>query len=194
MLTEMAVSEVTLNELSRRVGLAKSNVLRYVESREAALLELLDVEMSAWADRLDERARPSRASVTTRVARAGEHLAASLAERPVLCDLISAQAAVLERNVSAEVALRHKRGIGATVPRLQGAIRRVVPELTEAEAYVVVETAIITAAGAWPQSQPSEAVLAAYAEDASVAAGRIDFADVMTRTVSLTITGLLADR
>jgi AcrR family transcriptional regulator len=42
MLEEMPVSEVSLNELSRRVGLAKSNVLRYFESREEILLELLD--------------------------------------------------------------------------------------------------------------------------------------------------------
>ncbi|HEX4291540.1 MAG TPA: helix-turn-helix domain-containing protein, partial [Trebonia sp.] len=41
MLDLMPVSEVTLNELSRRAGLAKSNVLRYFESREAILLELL---------------------------------------------------------------------------------------------------------------------------------------------------------
>ena len=30
----MPVAELSLNELSRRVGLAKSNVLRYFESRE----------------------------------------------------------------------------------------------------------------------------------------------------------------
>ena len=42
MLTEMPLAQVTLNELSRRAGLAKSNVLRYFESREAVLLELLD--------------------------------------------------------------------------------------------------------------------------------------------------------
>src|SRR6185295_16951299 len=42
MLEEMPVSELSLNELSRRVGLAKSNVLRYFDSREAVLLELLD--------------------------------------------------------------------------------------------------------------------------------------------------------
>src|SRR5580700_3743055 len=47
MLAEMPVAQVTLNELSRRAGLAKSNVLRYFESREAVLLELLD---SAWQD------------------------------------------------------------------------------------------------------------------------------------------------
>src|SRR5216684_7306072 len=41
MLDEMPVSAMSLNELSRRVGLAKSNVLRYFESREAVLLDLL---------------------------------------------------------------------------------------------------------------------------------------------------------
>src|SRR5882757_9235211 len=41
MLDEMPVSAISLNELSRRVGLAKSNVLRYFESREAVLLDLL---------------------------------------------------------------------------------------------------------------------------------------------------------
>ena len=38
MLEDMPVSELSLNELSRRVGLAKSNVLRYFDSREAVLL------------------------------------------------------------------------------------------------------------------------------------------------------------
>ena len=47
MLDEMSVAEVSLNELSRRVGLAKSNVLRYFESREAVLLDLLDAEQVA---------------------------------------------------------------------------------------------------------------------------------------------------
>src|SRR5581483_12026644 len=45
MLEQMPVAEVTLNELSRRVGLAKSNVLRYFESREAVLFELLERAM-----------------------------------------------------------------------------------------------------------------------------------------------------
>lgn len=48
MLDEMPVAEVSLNELSRRVGLAKSNVLRYFESREAVLLELLDRAITRW--------------------------------------------------------------------------------------------------------------------------------------------------
>jgi AcrR family transcriptional regulator len=54
MLTEMPVAQITLNELSRRVGLAKSNVLRYFESREAVLLELLDSAWQEWLAQLEE--------------------------------------------------------------------------------------------------------------------------------------------
>src|SRR5215468_1533288 len=54
MLAEMPVAQVTLNELSRRAGLAKSNVLRYFESREAVLLELLDSAWQDWLARLDQ--------------------------------------------------------------------------------------------------------------------------------------------
>ena len=53
MLAEMPVAGVTLNELSRRAGLAKSNVLRYFESREAVLLELLDAAWRDWLAQLD---------------------------------------------------------------------------------------------------------------------------------------------
>src|ERR1044072_10039307 len=58
MLEEMPVAALSLNELSRRVGLAKSNVLRYFDSREAVLLELLD---AAWREWLlgPEGARPA---------------------------------------------------------------------------------------------------------------------------------------
>jgi AcrR family transcriptional regulator len=55
MLLEMPVAELSLNALSRRVGLAKSNVLRYFESREAVLLELLDRATKQWLDDLPGR-------------------------------------------------------------------------------------------------------------------------------------------
>ena len=107
MLAEMPVAEVTLNELSRRVGLAKSNVLRYFESREAVLLELLATAWGEWLADLPgdlDRAVDPAAPVTRRGDQVAAAVAASLAARPVLCDLLSAQAAVLERNVSPDLA------------------------------------------------------------------------------------------
>src|SRR5262245_43137526 len=101
MLTEMPVAKVSLNELSRRVGLAKSNVLRYFESREEVLLELLDVEVQQWLADLERAAQAGEGTLRQRGDRLAAILAESLAQRPVLCDLTSAHAAVLEHNVSA---------------------------------------------------------------------------------------------
>src|SRR5580698_9178840 len=81
MLAEMPVAQVSLNELSRRAGLAKSNVLRYFESREAVLLELLD---SAWQDWLGQLAEDltgafdPAAPVTARSGQLAGAVAASL--------------------------------------------------------------------------------------------------------------------
>src|ERR1700722_2050329 len=88
MLAEMPVAEVTLNELSRRVGLAKSNVLRYFESREAVLLELLDSAWQEWLATLEAGlggAVDATASPATRGDQLAAALAASLAARPVPC-------------------------------------------------------------------------------------------------------------
>src|ERR1044072_5390844 len=103
MLRERQVADISLRELADRVGLAKSNVLRYFDSREAIFLEVLDESWNAWLDGLDlDPGRPRARFVReTRVATA---LAASLVAQPLLCDLFSAMAAVLERNISLDVA------------------------------------------------------------------------------------------
>lgn len=192
MLAEMPVAQLTLNELSRQVGLAKSNVLRYFETREAVLLALLNEELDAWAASI-ESSRIPRGGLPRRIDALAHRLTASLAERPMLCDLISAQASVLERNVSTEVVLEHKRGTGEVATRLQAFIRAALPELDDAGAYTVVATTLLMCSAAWPQGHPSEAVLAAYAQDADVRSHQMDFDAWMQRTVALCIRGLLSE-
>src|SRR6516164_4225810 len=137
MLAEMPVAEVTLNELSRRAGLAKSNVLRYFESREAVLLELLDAAWQDWLTRLGHdlaRAVDRVAPAAERTGQLAATVGASLASRPMLCDLISAQAAVLERNVSPQVAAQYKRATMAGIAALGDLMLKCVPELGQPDA------------------------------------------------------------
>jgi AcrR family transcriptional regulator len=195
MLAEMPVAEVTLNELSRRVGLAKSNVLRYFESREAVLLELLD---SAWQDWLGQLAEDLPAAIRVGVDAAvrGDQLAAalaaSLASRPVLCDLISAQAAVLERNVSAQVAAQYKRSAIANVAVLGRLAQQSVGELGDRDAGRFAAGAVLVAGAVWAHAQPSAAMLAAYEADPALAAMRLDFTTGLREVLEVLIAGLLA--
>src|SRR3954449_6137316 len=81
---QMPVAELSLNELSRRVGLAKSNVLRYFESREAVLFELLERAMTRWLAQLpDELAAgvDPRGSARERGDQVAAVLSASLARQ-----------------------------------------------------------------------------------------------------------------
>src|SRR5215472_1520577 len=195
MLAEMPVAEVTLNELSRRSGLAKSNVLRYFESREAVLLELLDAACQDWLVELDrdlsavvDRAEP----VTSRCDRLAAEVAASLATRPMLCDLISAQAAVLERNVSPQVAARYKRASMAGIVALGSLMRSCVPELSEQDAVKLAGATVMTTGALWPHAQPSAAMLAAYEADPELAAMRLDFTATIREVVEVMSAGLLA--
>jgi AcrR family transcriptional regulator len=194
MLAEMPVAEVTLNELSRRAGLAKSNVLRYFESREAVLLELLDSAWQDWLIQLDRDlagALDPGAPVTGRCGQLAGAVAASLAARPVLCDLISAQAAVLEHNVSPRVAAQYKRATMAGIAALGGLMFRCVPELGEPDAVKLAGAAVITAGALWPHTQPSAAMLAAYEADPELAALRLDFTATLGEMLEVVSAGLL---
>ncbi|MFC8074992.1 TetR family transcriptional regulator [Streptomyces sp. NPDC057307] len=195
MLSEMPVAQVSLNELSRRVGLAKSNVLRYFESREAVLLELLDVAFRDWLENLAEELASgvdTDAPMPGRGDRVAAVVAASLADRPVLCDLTASQAAVLERNVSPTVAAEFKRAAIANVGTLAGLVRARVPELGEEDATRFAVVCVMTAGPIWTHTQPSAAMLAAYESDPSLAAMRIDFTTTLREMLEVVLSGMLA--
>jgi len=158
MLAEMPVAEVTLNELSRRVGLAKSNVLHYFESREAVLLELVHAETKAWLDDLTSELGNSvnaGGDVTARTEQVARALAASLDRHPLFCELISAQAAVLERNISTATAITFKRTLNADLARLANLVTTAISELDTREASVFATAAVIMAGALWLHMRPS---------------------------------------
>ncbi len=195
MLAEMPVAQVSLNELSRRVGLAKSNVLRYFESREDVLLELLNTAAREWlADFADEVAGvvDAGAGPSERSAQFAGALAASLAARPILCDLISAQSAVLEHNVSPQVVVKYKRAAGQTIAVLVRLVLEHVRELGERDAEWFTTASIMMAGAAWTHANPASAVEAAYAADPALASMRVDFADTLRDVLEVLLAGLLA--
>jgi AcrR family transcriptional regulator len=178
MLQEMPVADISLNELSRRVGLAKSNVLRYFDSREAVLLELLASSVREWlahlAAELPSAVRP-RAAFKRRAEQLATAMSRSLAERPVLCDLMSTQAAVLEHNVSVEAVTRYKLAALADAEVIAGLVRDALPELSQDDAWRYTVGAWLMTAALWAYARPPEAVLQACAADERLEKTHLDF-------------------
>ncbi|MFC8448182.1 TetR family transcriptional regulator [Kitasatospora sp. NPDC057223] len=191
MCDEMPASAVSLNEIGRRVGLAKSNVLRYFDSREEILLELLDQDWRRWTNDLPaplEAAMQPRADRAERARAFAAVLTRSLAADRRLCDLLSAQAGVLEHNVSPDVAAKYKRAALANVDALAALAREHLPELHDRATRLCAQIVLVIGA-VWIHSQPSRAMLTAYAADPSLAALRMDFAPTLEDMITTLIAG-----
>jgi AcrR family transcriptional regulator len=192
MLGEMPVAKLSLNELSRRVGLAKSNVLRYFETREAVLLELLAAAQRDWLERVGTGLGPPDpgAPVKARYEKVADVVAGAMIADPLLCELLSASAAVLEQNISLEVAHRFKLAAMETIDTLGAHVRRWVPELGAQGAFNFSAGTLLATAGAWPQTNPTEAVRCAY-DDPALARLRIDFDAVLREMLATLLAGCL---
>ncbi len=196
MLDLMPVSEVTLNELSRRADLAKSNVLRYFESREAILLELLDRAARRWLSELPGQLAagvPPDGTPRERADQLAVVLARSVAPQRQLCDLLSAQASVLEHNVSADVVARYKPG-DVRQPGGPDRTRPGVPARARRRRGVegVRHASMVFMGALWSYTQHPASVLAAYEADPSLAVLRLDFAAALEEALATLFTGSLA--
>ncbi|MFE9745303.1 TetR family transcriptional regulator [Saccharothrix saharensis] len=174
MLRERSVAEISLRELSDRVGLAKSNVLRYFDSREAIFLEVLDRELGAWLDEVEESLGSlgpgGSVGGAEAVARA---VAATLLGRPLLCELISGMAGVLERNIPVDFARVFKRRANERKTRLANLVRSRVPVLDEAAARHFAASVLVMTAGLWPHARPTDAVAQVMRELGGPTAGEL---------------------
>ncbi|WNV87032.1 TetR family transcriptional regulator [Umezawaea sp. Da 62-37] len=193
MLDEMPVAEVTLNELSRRVGLAKTAVLRYFESREAVLLDLMDDRTATWLTELEQelaRGVDSDRPAVERAEQAADVLSRSLASRTVLCDLFGAQAGVLERNVSVEVIRRHKRASLGNLAVMVDLVRRHLPEAGDhAELFCLSILLMAGALSAYTTPPPS--LLAVYESEPALAVHHVDLRTALRTGIITSLVGML---
>ncbi|GAA0561452.1 TetR family transcriptional regulator [Paractinoplanes ferrugineus] len=190
MLGEMPVAELSLNELSRRVGLAKSNVLRYFESREAVLLELLDYFLQTWVAELPAELAAGIDATLPAEARSeqlADVLSRSLAGRVALCDLFGAQGGVLEHNVSIDVVLRHKRASLDALRTMVGLIKHHLPEVGDGAQTVCLQT-MLMAGTLSAYCPPPAGVLAAYETEPALFTLQLDLRVSLRLAI---ITGIL---
>jgi hypothetical protein len=68
---------------------------------------------------------------------------------------------------------------------------RCVPEFGEPDAVKLAGATVMAAAGLWPHTQPSAAMLAAYEADPELAALRLDFRATLGEMLEVMSAGLL---
>lgn len=195
MLAEQAPEDVSLRDLSARVGLAKSNVVRYFPTREAVFLEVLVEDWAAWLDDVaatlgePSTAGPVEGAPSAAAAReVAAVLATTLAAHPRFGALLAATPGVLERNIPVETARVFKRAALDRVRRLAGLVAGRAG-LDDAGAFRFAGTVWALTAGAWPMAHPSSAVAQAL-EDPELGLMCVDLVPDLTDAFAALLVGL----
>src|SRR6478752_4545747 len=132
--------EVTLTDIAEAIGMHKSALLRYFETREQIFLRLTAAEWAAWHSELQTALAelPDRTPASPGdLARA---LSATIVARPLFCDLLAHTPLNLERNVSVETVRAFKLEVHEHVEAIAAELRRLRPGMIELQAIDVIAT------------------------------------------------------
>lgn len=191
MLDQHPATGVSLRELSRHVGLSKSNVVRYFPTREAVFLTVLVEDWGAWLSELQTALPPADAgqSAQARNLLVATIIARTLSRHPRFCDLLASSPSVLEHNVPAETARAFKSAAKLNLVRLAELVTAQVPLLSPQDAFQFAGLTWAFTAGTWPMANPSPTIHAVLSEP-DLAAMSVEFVPAITRSLSLLLDGL----
>jgi AcrR family transcriptional regulator len=190
------VRAVSLADIAARVGIHKSALLRYFETREQIFLELTAQAWREWTAALHaelDDAVPG-SPVSASAALVADVFASSFGDRPLLCDLIAHTPLNLERNVSPAAVRRYKLTSLAAVDEAAAIVRRVLPALTPAECGEFVAALASLAGAVWQIANPVSALAGLYASDPALSRACVELTPRLRRTAQTLLAGLVPSR
>ncbi|WP_460443123.1 TetR family transcriptional regulator [Amycolatopsis stemonae] len=183
---ERGVREVTLTEVTTRVGLHPSALRRYFESREELLLELAEQGWADWRSRLlaDLGGRQLTADTLAEV------VARSLDALPLFCDLQTHVGLSLEGAVRLERARQYKTAASAAFDDMTDALVETVAGLSLDGARTVLTAAMSCAAYLFQLSRPSPTLRQLYDEEPRWAHSALRFREQLTTLLTAVARGV----
>jgi AcrR family transcriptional regulator len=183
------VRAVTLSEIARAVGIHKSALLRYFETREQIFLELTGREWGEWR----EATTAALAAVAPGDADAvAATLAMSFAGRPLLCDLIPHTALNLERNASVEAVHAYKLISLGAVDAVATALAAPLPGLAEGGRLELVSYVALLAGSMFQIATPPKPLADLYRREPKLGHSLLDLDARLTRATRVTLAGIQA--
>lgn len=187
--TARGIRSVTLTDIADAVGMHKSALLRYFETREQIFLVLTADGWRTWSAALRGELDRLPEATVDRVAAA---IASSLAARPVFCDLLAQAPLNLERHVSLEAVRTFKLVTLEEVAAIGGSLRRLVPAITERECVDIIAAATSLSGAMFQMATPGPDVEALYRTDPRLAHAIVDVEPRVTRILAAMIRGFTA--
>ncbi|WP_431279969.1 TetR family transcriptional regulator [Leifsonia poae] len=182
------IRRVTLTDIAEAVGMHKSALLRYFETREQIFLRLTAASWREWSpavcetlEGLDDRSPASVARV----------IASSLTSRPLFCDLLAQTPLNLERNVSVEGVRTFKLTSIEEFGRIVEVLTRVVP-VSEDDAADFMAAAVALAGALYQIATPGPELEELYRSDPRLMHSVLDLEPRLTRMLAAMLRGFAA--
>ena len=205
---QRGIRQITLTEIADAVGMHKSALLRYFETREQIFLRLTADGWREWSAalraELDGMAGPEVAAVADPVA-AGEGgsdpaamagvaaaFAGTLAARGFFCDLLAQAPLNLERHVSVEAVRAFKLVTLTEVGAIVTAVRRLLPGLTEPEGIDLVAAATSMSGAFWQMATPGPELATLYRSDPRLAHAMVEVEPRVARLLEAMLRGMFS--
>ena len=176
------IRSVTLTGIAEAVGMHKSALLRYFETREQIFLIITAQSWREWSETLRAQLDPMNADTPAKAI--ASLFARSLVERPMFCDLLAQAPLNLERNVSIDSVRSFKLATLEEVERIAADLRRIRPGMDELQAIDIIATATSVAGALWQMATPSDEVARLYREDPRLGHAIVDVEPRLTRILT----------
>jgi AcrR family transcriptional regulator len=183
---ERGVREVTLVDVTARVGLHPTAVRRYFESREELLLELAEQGWADWRERLTAGLGGTTGLSAGQLA---EVVSASLEQLPLFCDLLTHVVLSLEGAVRLERARQYKAAAARAYDAMTQALVDADAGLDHAGAQTLLTAAMSCGAYLFQLSRPSATLRQLYAEEPRWAHDALRFREQLTTLLTAVARG-----
>ncbi|GAA0257646.1 TetR/AcrR family transcriptional regulator [Cryptosporangium japonicum] len=185
---ERGIRQITLTDIANAVGMHKSALLRYFETREQIYLLLTAEGWREWGPDLRARLALLTPGEASPELVAGE-IAESLVSRPMFCDLLAQAPLNLERNVSLESVREFKLVTLEQVEALVAEFRRLRPGLSEEQGVDLIATATSLAGALWQMATPGPEIEALYRGDPRLGHAIVEVGPRLTRVLTALLRG-----
>jgi AcrR family transcriptional regulator len=182
------IRQITLTDIAAAVGMHKSALLRYFETREEIFLRLT---AEGWHEWTRELAASIRALPEPDPAAVAGAFAATLAARGTFCDLLAQAPLNLERNVSLEAVTAFKLATFDARKDVFAALRERLPALGDAAALDLIATAVALAGAFWQIATPGPEVAALYRGDPRLGHAVVEVEPRLARILTATLRGMI---
>ena len=142
----------SLNAIAAKAGFTKSNIYRYFESREEALLSLM---IDSFDDLTDELATTMPDLAEDDIAGLARLTADGFARRPRLGRLMAILSTILEANLSEDRIVALKRQLPGMLDRVARAMHVVLPRASLEDCRWAAGMTGTLVAGMWPNLHPA---------------------------------------